>query len=328
MGFLANPIAVWITFVLGLACIVAAVSFLLSDDFKVGSAIFGVFAILLFIGWFYGATHRVVPPNQRWLIINTASGQIEGVTRTSGITTKPFVLYQINAYPGASQQPFCLDYTPALQEGYEISAHICGVYDASKLDWSVQFTEHNFVNEQQMLSYWTDQTKEIVSGALKDVNYTEIVTNRTSVSAKMRESLLPWFSEIGVSVSNIQLSNWDFTNADIKTYVNQASAASMKSTVEKQLLEAAKIARERQLYEVETANLVMSERGKGLQALFESLGITDDTSKAFLASQMTWYTYAQNPPTGTQIILGIGGNPIAAPFSVQQPAAQPQTTTP
>jgi hypothetical protein len=324
MGFLANPVAVWITFIFGIFCIIAALLFLRSRSFKLGSAIFGVLAILLGIGWFYGTTHRVVPPNQRWLIINTATGKIEGATRTSGITRKPFVLYQINAYPGAIQQPFCLDYTPALQEGYEIFVHICGVYDASKLDWAVQFTEHNFVNEEQMLSYWTDQTKENVSSSLKDVNYTQIVTDRASVSAKIRENLLPWFSDINVSVSNIQLSNWDFTNADIKTYVNQASAASMKATVEKQLLEAAKIARERQLYEVETANLVLLERGKGLQTLFESLEITDDSSKAYLASQMTWYTYAQNPPTGTQIILGIGGNPIAVPIqSSQQPATNP-----
>src|SRR5512136_2345193 len=104
MGYLANAVAVWLTFIFGFACIITALLLFHSRRFKIGSVIFGVLAILLGIGWFYGATHRVVPPNQRWLIINTATGKIEGETRTSGLTRKPLVLYQINAYPGASQQ--------------------------------------------------------------------------------------------------------------------------------------------------------------------------------------------------------------------------------
>lgn len=321
MGFLANPIAVWILFIV--CVILLVVAFIQFLDSEFGSAVlFGGLMVIAGFAWHYGATHRVVPPNQRWLVINTANGEVDGETRTSGIIKKPFALYQINKYPGASEQPACIDYTPALQEGYEILTHICFVYDASALDWEDQFSDHNFTTETQMLSYWSDQTKEQVSTSLMGVNYTEIVTNRAGVATKIRESLIPWFDEIGVSVSNIQLSNWDFTNPDVKAAVNQASAASMRSTIEKQLFEASKLARERQIYETTTSNLVLEERGKGLESLFQSLNITDDAAKAYLASQMTWYTYAQNPPAGVQIILGIGGNPIAVPLNVPQAAPQ------
>ncbi len=315
MGFLTNGLVVLLMFIFSIISLFAAIYFLVNES-KSGIVICFISFLFFGIVWFYGATHEIVPLNTRVMIINTSTGQIEGTTRLSGVTDKPFLFNQVNYYPGATQQPFCMDYTPALQEGYEIATRICGVYDASNVDWVLQFKEHNFTNEQQMISFWQDQTKEIISNALVGVNYTKIVTDRASVSKSIRDNLTPWFTEINVNVSNLQLSNWDFTNADVKASVNQASAASMKSTVEKQLLEASKIARERQLYETETSNLVLAERGKGLQLLFQSLNINDDSSKAYLASQMTWYTFAQNPPAGTQIILGIGGSPIAAPFNV------------
>lgn len=91
----------------------------------------------------------------------------------------------------------------------------------------------------------------------------------------------------------------------------------MQKTIESQLLEAAKLARERQLYEVETANLILKERGLGLKDLIESLGIKDDASKAQIATQMTWYAYAENPPEGVQIVLSVGSGgsvPVSIPI--------------
>lgn len=325
MGILANPIAVWILFVLLLSLFVGAFFAFIGRNGAFGVALVFL-AILSGIGWGYATTHRVVPPNERWLIINMADGAIERPARDPGVTSKPFIMYRINKYPGVPEQPFCINYTPALKEGYEINAKVCGVYNAAKVDWVSQYSSHNFVNQDQMLAYWVEQTKESVSTALKEVNYTKITTDRASVSNSIREELYPWFNERGIQVSSLQLSNWTFTNPGIEEAVNQASAASMRTTIEVQLLEAAKKARERQLYEVVTANQVLEKRGEGLTLFLDSLGIQDDQSKAYLAAQMTWNTFAQSPPEGTQIILGIGGNPIAAPFSIDQPA--PPTPAP
>ena len=324
MGFLANGIAVWITFVLGIVLFVITLWLMFGSESDNATRIIGaftaIFTLLFGVAWFYGATHRVVPINERWVIVNTATGEVDGPVRKSGIISKPFLMYSIRRFPGVNKQSFCLDYTPALKEGYEITAHVCGVYDASALDWSAQYQQFNFGDEATMLKYWADQSKEQVSLALKVVDYTLISTDRASVSQSIRANLTPWFNEYGVSVSNLQLTNWDFTSAEVRAQVDAASAASMRKTVETQLLEAAKIARERQLYEVGTANLVLDERGKGLGTLFASLGIMDDNAKAYLAAQMTWFAYAQNPPDDVNVILGLGGNvPIASPVTVQAP---------
>lgn len=330
MGILANPVAVWIAFIIGAILFVITLYLLFNEDAdatsRVGAIITGLLCVVVGLAWFYGTTHRVVPINERWVIVNTANGTIEGQTRSSGITTKPFLMYSIKRYPGVAQQPFCLDYTPALKEGYEITTHVCGTYDASTINWSQMYTRYNFNSEEAMIKYWSNQSKELVSAALLNADYTTIVTNRSEVSKAIRDSLAPWFSEFGVSVSNLQLTNWDFTSPDVRAQVDAASAASMKKTVESQLLEAAKIARERQLYEVQTANLVLAERGNGLEALFAALNITDDNAKAWLASQMSWLAYAQNPPDGVNVF--IGADAIAVPAGNQPAPANVPSTTP
>jgi hypothetical protein len=319
MNIIANGWFVFIFSSLGLISFGITIWLLFSNEktVRLFALISLTFAILFALGWHYSATHRVVPINERWVIINKIKAKVDGGVRGSGITQKPLLGTEILKFPGAKEQPFCVDYTPALKEGYEITTHVCGVYDASDLDWVQIYAQYNFTEEAQMLNYWASQSKELVSSALKEVNYTKITTDRAAVANEIRDSLTPWFSEFGVNVSRIQLSNWDFTSAEVRLQVDQASAASMKSTVETQLLEAAKIARKRQLFEVETANQILEKRGLGLKELMESLGIEDDNAKAELASQMTWFAYAQNPPEDVQIILSVGsggGTPISIPI--------------
>ena len=319
MGLIANIWFATLFFVLVLVSLGITIHLVVSDERTVRW--FSLFplalAVLFAFGWHYSATHRVVPINERWVVVNKFKAEVEGGVRKSGITGKPLLGTKILKYPGAREQPFCIDYTPALKEGYEISTKICGVYDASDLNWVKLYSQYNFVEEVQMLDYWANQSKELVSLALKEVNYTKISTDRAGVSSDIRDTLLPWFSDFGVDVSRLQLTNWDFTSAEVRLEVDRASAASMRSTVETQLLEAAKIARERQLFEVETANLILAERGLGLQDLIDSLGIEDDSAKATIATQMTWFAYASTPPEGIQIILSVGGGgniPISIPI--------------
>lgn len=324
MGIIANWIAAILFFVLTIAAIVGTLVLFFNQERSVGKSATGVLVLVLALvfgaGWLYAATHRVVPYNARWIVMNTANQTVDGKVREAGITTIPFATFEIHEFPGATAQPFCIDYTPALKEGYEITAHVCGTYDASTLDWQSQYRQHNFLTEGEMLAFWANQSKERVSAAVKGVDYTTITTNRDSVSLAIRNNLAPWFKENGLPVSNIQLSNWDFTSASVKAKVDEASAASLQSTIEQQKLEAAKISRERQLYEIDTSNLVLSQRGSALQALFGALGITDDNAKAYLAAQMTWSDWLKNPPPGTTVVVGIGNAPVVAP---SQPSAAP-----
>lgn len=317
MGLFANGVFVALFTMFLIAAIGFATYFLFTyGEEKKKSIPFFALIILFSLALGYSSTHRVVPVNERWVIINTIKAEVEGGVRNSGLTTKPAVAYDILRFPGAKEQPFCIKYTPALKEGYEIFTDICGNYDASSLDWQQVYERYNIRNEEQLLAYWLNQSKESVSQAFKDVDYTKLSTDRPAVSNEIRSNLTPWFDNFGVNVSNLKLTNWDFTSEQVKSQVDKASAASMQKTVENQLLEAAKIARERQLFEVETANLILEQRGSGLQELIESLGITDDSAKALIASQMTWYAFAQNPPDGVNIILSVGSGGTTVPVSI------------
>lgn len=323
MGLIANIGSAVLFFILALAALGIALSLIVSDDnrLRLLSILAIAFFILFAFAWHFSATHRVVPINERWVITNKIKARIDGSVRSSGLTTKPLLGTKIIKFPGAREQPFCIRYTPALKEGYEIFVDVCGNYNAAGLDWVEVYSEYNFTEEEQMLEYWANQSKEVVSLALQEVNYSKITKERPAVSTKIREQLNPWFDQFGVSVSNIKMSNWDFTSEEVKKQVDAASAASMRTTVESQLLEAAKIARERQQYEVETANLILDDRANGLEALFNQLDISSDNAKAELASQMTWFTLAQNPPEGVQIILSVGGGgnlPISIPIDLEE----------
>lgn len=320
MGILANGWAAWIFLVLGLCSIIAILILVLERKWLLAIAP-GVLLLISIFGWHYASTHRIVPVNERWVVENKIEARVIGETRSSGIIQKPILGYKFHKFPGVPEKEFCVTYYPALTEGYELETIVCGVYDAANTDWASFYKRYGFSGEEQMFNYWANQSKELVSEALIEVDYTTIVTKRLTVSNSIRMALNPWFRDFGVSVSSLKLKNWDFTSDEVKKQVDAASAASMRKTVEEQLLAAAKIARERQQYEIETANLILKERGTGLDELFSELGITTDSAKAELAGQMTWYTLAANPPEGVQIILSVGGGntPISIPLPQQNP---------
>lgn len=316
MEIFANGVATLLFVLLFLGAVVFVLSLIFEGRSDALLIIPAVMLVCSVLGLSYSTTHRVVPANQRWVVINTLKGEVQGGVRKSGITKMPLIR-DIHKYPGAQEQPFCIQYTPALKEGYEITVDICGNYDASILDWEQIYKAYNFTGEEQLLAHWVNQSKEVVSLAFVGVDYSKLTTERPQVSNQVRENLNPWFEDWGVSVSNIVLKNWDFTSEQVKLQVDRASSASMQKTIESQLLEAAKLARERQLYEVETANLILKERGLGLKDLISSLGIKDDSAKAQIATQMTWYAYAENPPEGVQIVLSVGSGgsvPVSIPI--------------
>jgi hypothetical protein len=263
--------------------------------------------------YFYGATHRVVPPNQRWLFIDTAAGEVLTPVRNPGLTEKPFWFYKLIKFPGAKQQPFCLDFLPALKEGYEIKATVCGTYDASTLDWADQYQRHNFTSAEEMLAFWSNQGKDAIREVFSKITYAELNSDPVAVSSKVGESLSTWLAGEGVSSSGLVLSNWDLTSEAVKAQIDQASAASFQKTVEEQRLTAAEVARKRQLYEVETANLVLQARAVGLKSLFSQLGITDPNAMAQIVSTTIWYSLVQNAPDRVQIVVGSCSPAIAIP---------------
>lgn len=326
MEIFANGVATLLFILLFLGAVVFALFLIFEGRSDALLIVPAVMLVCSVFGLSYSLTHRVVPANQRWVVINTLKGEVQGGVRKSGITKMPLIR-DIHKYPGAQEQLFCIQYTPALKEGYEIAVDVCGTYDSSVLDWEQMYKAYNFTEEEQLLAHWANQSKEVVRTVFVDVDYSKLTTEIPEVSNQIREKLNFWFQDWGVSVSNVVLKNWDFTSEQVKLQVDKASSASMQKTIESQLLEAAKLARERQLYQVETSNLILKKRGLGLQDFIESLGIKDDSAKAQIATQMTWYSYAENPPEGIQIVLSVGSGgsvPVSIPidFGNQSPVPE------
>lgn len=321
MNVLANPYAMWIAVIVTVVAFFVALYNYFDGDSRL--AIFLTVVVIVFgFMWSYSATHRVVQKNERWVILDKSDGTFDGELRSEGVTTKPFMLYKIFKYPGATEQAFCITYFPASKEGYEINAEVCGVYNAANLDWVEQYSLHSFSNETEMLDYWRKQSKDEVRMIFKGYDYATLLDKTPDVSTKLNETLSDWIAGQGVDASRITLSNWFFTSETVNEEIDLASVASMKIVVEAQKLEAAAVSRERQLYEIETTNLVLSERGAELALLFDTLGITDQAAKANIIDTMTWYGLAENPPDGINMVLGVGGGvPIASPVNVEAPDA-------
>jgi len=92
-------------------------------------------------GLSYSTTHRVVPANQRWVVVNTLKGEVQGGVRKSGITKMPLIR-DIYKYPGAQEQPFCIQYTPALKVGF---LHFIGERTCKSLFSRVILRWYNYI---------------------------------------------------------------------------------------------------------------------------------------------------------------------------------------
>jgi len=98
-------------------------------------------------------------------------------------------------------------------------------------------------------------------------NYTpeQLSDERSVVEDALFTNVNIWFIERGITLSRVSLTDWDFTSPDVAQTFDESISSQRKITEQTALLEAAKISRERQLYEVDTAVLVAGKNVDTMQ---------------------------------------------------------------
>lgn len=253
--------------------------------------------------WNYSATHRIVPPQQQWVVINTADGSLVGNTRTPGLTTKPHAMWDALSFPYIAEQRVCMEFTPATKDTYEVLLRICGVYNAKTLKWAEQYKLRGFRSEADVVAFWVVQTKELVRGVMQNTDINRLTSSPNEVANDLRLALMPWFEKEQIEISQIVLETWNPTSVEVAAALDKAASSSAQVSAEKQLMQVAEAQRKRLQFEAETSGLLMTTRGAYYNELFSSLNITDDAAKASVISTMSWSEYANSHP-GTQVIVG------------------------
>ena len=297
MGFLANGVCAWISLVLCLIAVVSAIAFIMNDDIGksnlVGSAFFGMFALLFIFEFFFGNTHQVIPLNYKAVVVDSTTGKIVGDTRSSGMTDFPFFGSSLYKFPSATNQNICKDFTPSVQGGYEVKINICFYVDTSNADWVTQIKKYNKYEYEELVNLWIPQIAPKIAESVKDYIPADLTGKRAEVSAKLLENTKAVFAKENLVLNNVALTNWDFTNPEVAKAYDQtvvARTAQMKAQAE---LDAS-----------QTSLKALEVMSEGQSLSLKKLGISGENAVV----QWLYLQWLQKSNTTPVVVVNSGGN--------------------
>jgi hypothetical protein len=251
--------------------------------------------------WFQ--THRIVPTQQVGISKSTFSQELAGLY-PSGLAPKPF-FGAIYTFPSSSDLERCEQFTPAIKGSYGITVDLCFYYDAGNINWLDEVNDTGFLNANQIMQVWRNSVVGDVAKSVKSFTPEALSDNRSRVEAALFENVSPWFVERGIPLSRVSFKNWDFTSTEVAQAFDASIVSQRKITEQTALLEAAKISREREVYEAETTRLVADLQKQSLNLLgFEGSD----------AVQYLWIKLmADNDRVPDTVILGRQNTPISVP---------------
>jgi len=286
--------------VLFILVFVFAVGAIMVDN-KFGSGILAFFAVLSFIGAFYTQTHRIVPTQYVGVTKATISQELEGL-QSSGIVSKPF-LGSVHTYPASSNYERCEQYTPAIKGSYGIVLDVCYYYDTGNVDWISEINQTGSMDANTIMNVWRNGVVGDVALSVKDYTPEQLSDQRAEIEADIFENVSPWFTERGIPLVRISFKNWEFSSPEVALAFDESIISQRKITEQSALFEAAKISRERELYEAETSLLVAEQQTLSLS----ELGFTGDNAIEYL-----WIKhFSDNDKVPDTLILG--NTPVTTP---------------
>lgn len=227
LGLIANGWFVFLFFLAFVICLIFAIILFL-DRKKPSGIVLLVFTVLFLIGAIYSQTHFVVPVNKRVIIIDPTEGKIIG-TYDSGLRSKPFFSKKIEC-PSNTKLEVLIKYLPSVKGGYEVVITF-GIYlKSNQIDWGEQYKKYNMSSFEQLAEIWHNQTKSPIAVLFKDCTPQEITAQRKDIEAKALLVFKEYFEKTeGISLDNIQLVNWDFSDSNVRTAFNGAVLAQTKT---------------------------------------------------------------------------------------------------
>lgn len=290
-----------VVLVLGLL-VIGIVIGIFNDRIRI-EAILGVgLVVVLLGGWL--VTHDQVPSQYVGVTKSVVSQRLEGPFQ-AGIISRPF-FGSIYTYPASSNMERCEVFTPAIKGSYGITAEICFYVDASSIDWLAEVNKTGTFDANAIMGTWRNNVVGDVAKTVKPFTPEELNDKRDVVEADIFEKVNPWFAERGIVLNNVSFKNWDFTSPEVAAAFDTSIVSQRKITEQAALLEAAKIAREREVYEANTALFVAESQKRSL----ETLGLEGSDAVNYL-----WIkALSDGQKVPDVVILGAGGVPVTVPI--------------
>ncbi len=292
-----------VSFILAIAF--AAWSFSIADvKHKIESIGLVVTAFLLAGLGFWFQTHRVVSTQYVGISRATISQALDG-PHHAGLAPKPF-LGAIYQYPSSSAFERCEQYTPAIKGSYGITLDVCFYYDTGNVNWLEEVNRTGSLDASRIMGVWRNSVVGDIAKSVKSYTPEALSDNRAEVEQRLFENVSPWFAERGVPLTRVSFKNWDFTSQEVAKSFDASIVSQRKITEQAALFEAAKISREREKYEAETAKMVAETQ----KAALNLLGLEGDAAVQYL-----WIkALAESGKTPDVLILGAGDAPVAIPL--------------
>jgi len=310
MGFFANIIWTGVFAFLAVVFAWLGITDMLSglkkqDRGRIVRGILGILLCFLFVaGYFFAATHGVVPVNKRVVVTSWATGQIIGGTRSSGLTSLPFWTGRMLEFNGGRDEQVCFDFTPSVEGGYEVVATTCFFVDLGSVDWVNQYSRYAS-NYDELLEIWKNQLAQFVAVAVRAYRPQDLTAKRDEVADQIETNVRPWFKDERISLSRVFLKNWDFTNEKVAQSYDETIIAQTKVIVAQADYNAAIKQRDVDTYKATTANMVLESRTAALLEAMKDLEIhSEDARVDYLVIQ--WLTGIEDPAKLRAIVLNMG----------------------
>lgn len=251
----------------------------------------------------YVQTRTIVPAQTVGITRDRLSQNVNGELN-SGIQGKPF-FGATYVFPNAESTEYCTQYTPSLKGSYGVTLDVCYYIDTASVNWLTEVQRTGSFDSTAIWNVWRNSVVSDVAEAIKEYTPEQVSANRALVEGRIYENVLPWFNARGVPLERVSLVDWDFTSETVAATFDESIASQRRITEQTALLEAAKLSRERQMYEAETAAIVADAQ----QQMLTDLGFTGQDAINYL-----WITlYKEQETTPEMVIVPSGANLAVSP---------------
>ena len=265
-----------------------------------------VLTLLFFVMGIILQKSFIVPALHTGYVKNSLTQEISQV-KTVGISNKPF-LASYHIFPNSPKHENCTDYNVAAKGGIGITVSLCTYINAS-FDWLSEMQKTGHVDYNPIREVWKKETTGLIAKTIKDKSPSQLSDERFQIESDFFTAIQPWYNERGIDLITVSFPSWDFTSEKVAVEYDKSIQSQTRIAQEQNLLEAAGIAKEREILEAETDLEVADIQ---LETM-ELLGLDPETFIDFL-----WVKLVEEGHKPDVLILdtsaGKGNIPVSIPL--------------
>lgn len=301
-----------VLFLIGLTLFIWAI-FSFSENNNAGAGVLALLTVVTISGGVWFQTHQIVPVNNVGVSRSSFTQQLS-VQQSAGVVSKPF-FGSVYRYPAALKYERCEQFTPAIAGSYGITLDLCLYYNVGAVDWLQEIQRTGILGAGPIMNVWRNSIVGAVARSVKEYTPEALSDSRSEIEQALFENVRPWFNERGVELVSVSFKNWDFTSKAVAEAFDESIVSQRKIAEQAALLKAAKISREREEYEAETAKLVAEWQKEALN----ELNLEGQYAVEYLWQKL----FAEQGAMPDVLILGVGAAPVAIPLpSPDTPATE------